>query len=1041
MPGFTQYFGLAFFDVGDNLSDLSNVELEMDRFVIIDSQLYGLYSVFGSGVISGWTVTAPTTQNANNITVDISSGTGIINMIAAETLYQQNISNLPPNQGVYIFAQLTGLTTLTRAVNFYFSTTTSNDATQILLAFVQTGDSGVASIDNTVRTQIGFQSIINQAIAAHKHRGSPTKIDLAEETRGQLPGSKIGNIPAELITEGVLAQPRIGPIDHNILSNRGIFTHDELDTMARKLSGNVDQLMGEIDMINRLKNMMFMKTKFSDYDQDWVNAFCLIPGITSSDLIEMGEDTTDCNVNTSSPGCISGVPVVSTQNLNITWTTDASFSQAYSTTNVVISDGVSIARTTSDILMIDSFESLTDGQTDSSFVAALTSATTNTKVIGDSTVQTEGLKSGQFNVDQASRVSFTKTFSTPQDWSSYDVLNLSIRCIEVSHAAVYFYFVDAVGNVSSSFVVLSSNEVTSNIDPNLDDFEDRAFSIGSINRQAIKQIVFFSDDITQDITFWVDDIHLSKSAVFQAQGSLRMRYSTSQEVVFTSVTYTNDTLPSGTSIKTRLRAADTTADLNNAIFTPFIQPGTGLAIRGKIAEIEVVLLADPTQNYSPNLTSLTLSMNVNSEDNGFTIQSPSDWAAGSSSNLHFTGTANPENVTIQTPATVGDMSFLTNGLVNEVDSSFTPVFSITGANLPVSVNQAFAAVTGALKAGLSNAVSAVRTSDRRWIVCDTDNDRVLFFDSGGNLLHAYCGYDQDADVETDQSIPLTADYNPTTGMLWLTFSQTIVLTEAAFSKIQINIGQQFFFLSDEGANIASGGNLSGRVFGIPLTSEHQSRLKNLSIVVTVTYSADLTTGFDNLFASIPITIYMNPISFHEYFFKPVYAVETLDGTGRFWLCNATILKATTDSVTGQTVNPRVPSPNRPLYLFDPNQTDSGIFQTSVYFSDVFGGFVLEQSDGTLMAAGLDANKNGRVYSNALSPIPQVLYGSPVNAQPTCISVDSSGYYWITESSGTARAGRIIQIDSFGNVLTNISGAYTNVNCIQVLANGNLLVST
>ena len=54
--GTTQYYSLAFFDFGDQLDTNLNVQKEIDRFMVIDKQLYGLYNIFGNGVINGWDV-------------------------------------------------------------------------------------------------------------------------------------------------------------------------------------------------------------------------------------------------------------------------------------------------------------------------------------------------------------------------------------------------------------------------------------------------------------------------------------------------------------------------------------------------------------------------------------------------------------------------------------------------------------------------------------------------------------------------------------------------------------------------------------------------------------------------------------------------------------------------------------------------------------------------------------------------------------------------------------------------------------------------
>ena len=47
--GQTKYYDLAFFDFGDQLNTPMSVQKEIDRFVVIDKQLYGMYRIFGNG--------------------------------------------------------------------------------------------------------------------------------------------------------------------------------------------------------------------------------------------------------------------------------------------------------------------------------------------------------------------------------------------------------------------------------------------------------------------------------------------------------------------------------------------------------------------------------------------------------------------------------------------------------------------------------------------------------------------------------------------------------------------------------------------------------------------------------------------------------------------------------------------------------------------------------------------------------------------------------------------------------------------------------
>ena len=1029
MAGFTPYFGIAFFDVDNNLADLNNVQREMERFVIIDKQLYGLYSVFGNGVIDGWVVSTPETQDATNISVDIGAGSGIINFFASETLYQDSVDSLPPNRTQYILARNTGLTGLDRGVQFIKSNL-STVANAILLAKVTTGNGGIVSIDNTVRTEIGFKSLIQSLVNSHHHRGSPTKIDLVNETQNQLPGSKIGQLPAELVTTGQFDSARLPAIDHNTLSNRGLFNHASLDTMSRKLSGTVDQLFGSIHTINRLKDLIFMKTQFSTYDKDWVNTFCLLPGITPDAFIDFS--ASDANINTGSH-CISGLTAPTGQNINVIWNDPISFNTYYSISNAVVgSPGVTIARSDQITQLIEGFQAASDGTVLSSFVASVQQINSDTEVIATTATHTnDDTYAGQFHMEQNVRVIFTKTLNVTQDWSAFTNILISVKCSNITHGPVYFYFVDASGVQSSVYQLLTANEVTTNVDSTMNNFEVRSFSISPFTRTAVSKFVIYADDVNNDTDFYIDDIRLSRSQQYYTQGSIRLRYASTDSVVFNSLTFTS-TLPTGTAVKARMRVADNSTDLNNALFTSYVPSSAGFNIRGKQAEIEVLLLSNTSQTLAPTLTTLELSFTANSTNNGITVQSNTNFNKGTLSNLTVTGTSTA-NVKITSPITLGDISFLNNSVVNEINSSKVPVFAINGSTLPPSEVQAFASLGSISSTGLLSPRSAVRTADRRWIVCDTLNNRILIFKSDGSLVAGYCGQDQDADILTDEAVGLTVTYNPNTGVLWLGFSKSLTIPVANFAKISLVIGSQLIVLSDE---IAGASNVTGRVVGIKLTDNHQSLLNNNASTIVLRYGVGLSTGFNDQYANRDIKVYSANFTYFSNIFNPVYAVEKNDGSGRLWICNSTKPSGTIDS-NGNTTYPPVPSV-KTLYLFDP-LVDTGISTKSVYFSQDFGGSIFEQNDGKLVVAGCDASRNGQVVLDPFGS-PSVIYRSPTNNQPSDILQDSDGNYWLAESSSTSRAGRIIKIDSFGNVLSNISGAYTKVNNIQLLNNNNLLVS-
>ena len=121
MAGSTPFYGLAYFTYGDDLGDGINVQKEIDRFLVIDKQLYGLYSVFGNGVISGWTITERDNIGSNTIAVDITPGLGIISSLAVQTESTGEVLDLPPGETFDIYAILTSGTVRSRRVDFVWS--------------------------------------------------------------------------------------------------------------------------------------------------------------------------------------------------------------------------------------------------------------------------------------------------------------------------------------------------------------------------------------------------------------------------------------------------------------------------------------------------------------------------------------------------------------------------------------------------------------------------------------------------------------------------------------------------------------------------------------------------------------------------------------------------------------------------------------------------------------------------------------------------------------------------------------------------------
>ena len=201
MANYTTHFGLGFFDFGNPLGTDFAGQIEIDRFNFIDKELFGLMSIFGNGVISGWQVTS-----SGSLSIDISDGYGNINFIASKTDFPETIDNLTPNTVVYVYAKNVKSTLYDEGISFVLNSSKQvSDPNYLLLASVTVGSSSISEIDNSIRTEIGFLELIKAAIKQHKHRGGslyPSKINLQNEVKGQLPSFRIADFDAEKITTG-----------------------------------------------------------------------------------------------------------------------------------------------------------------------------------------------------------------------------------------------------------------------------------------------------------------------------------------------------------------------------------------------------------------------------------------------------------------------------------------------------------------------------------------------------------------------------------------------------------------------------------------------------------------------------------------------------------------------------------------------------------------------------------------------------------------------------------------------------------------------
>lgn len=284
MAGFTPNYNMAYFDWGDVLNEPINTAREIDRFMFIDKQIYGLYSIFGNGVIAGWEVTDATYSHGNGISVSISSGTGIVSLRAAETLVPTVLDYLPSNSIIYIYATHSNPDMTTKNVVQFSYSSDSGMTTSVKLAKVVTGDNAITSIDNTDRDYVLVDQQISNLILSHRHRGYPSKINLDTDTKNRISGAKIESFDAIKVNSGRFNLERIPLLNHNTLTNRGVLTHAQLDTYVANFGST--NLLGEVYTTNRMLQSIYLKRLYPDIDEYFINELIFIAGISPNSFYD-----------------------------------------------------------------------------------------------------------------------------------------------------------------------------------------------------------------------------------------------------------------------------------------------------------------------------------------------------------------------------------------------------------------------------------------------------------------------------------------------------------------------------------------------------------------------------------------------------------------------------------------------------------------------------------------------------------------------------------------------------------------------------------
>ena len=1071
-------------------------------------------SVFGNGVIDGWEVSA-----TEAFTVSISQGYGNINFIAGRTDFPDTIVDLPPSTIQYVYAKINQETTFSENIEFVLSTTQNvTDPNFLLLAQVVTGPIAIEAIDNSIRQNITFIELIKAAIRNHKHRGgslNPSKIDLASEVKGQLPSFRIADFDAEKVTTGTFDLARMPLFDHQELQNVGLLTHPQLDTFVKNLETSNKELFGEIHTANLLQ--LILATKFiyddpesalyfpdRDVDQFMYNEISLIPGITPNELIDFDNTTSEVNLEEH---YIKGIAPKTGTSFYVNFDKALAFQNAHIFENLaIISDSVTLAFNDADetnILTVEGFESsaapdedLSDGDPFSKQTliiddqAFIKSNASSTNVI-------EGFYSGKFSHQQKFRSTFTKTFATAQDWSTYDTFVMHVKCLDQIHGPVKMFFTSNSGEQSVEYIVLEQDEVTDNPDPGSNNFEVRTIDLATVPfSNDIKTITFYSDDLENPFSFFIDFMNVQRAVLLPPSGKMVLRYSAGVQVTFSQIEF-DTTEPPDTLVTVRARAASGTALLTRAEWTPFLNTGDLINLEGSDIEIEIVLFADGDRITSPLFNSARILVLTESEIDGFSINTATEFARGEANNVTINDSNN--TLALTTPIYVDSYYFNLGNSINQIvenKSQGTPFveaeLGIFGQNSPISPNQVFATFesqeTAISNAKLFGPRSVKRQFDRSYVVADTYNDRVLQFDEDGQLLAGVGSVNY-----TDENLyPISAAVDKRTGILYIVWSRSVSFETVNVSKItlqtasqKIQLIQNFDLILGLTQTELQQVQSEGQIMPVHLSNQNAALAQQLPESDGFMFVANdaVDTGLDTdseiyqiIVTTLGIPLYVGNFAYIDGIFTPTWADKT-DEEG--WILSNGTVAVKDFEVTG------VSRSTNAADIIEIDKNNNIIFgSTKMKFSPFIPGRVEVLDKNTLMIGGLrtdgeegtpdsshpfnfreffgdDANKQlqketiKQILFDGSTPFKGAVlifdkqadastfeYISPEGVVVSDVDLDPNTGEIIIAESSLSISGRVIKVDAFGNIVFSFGeGLYTLINDVVAQIDGSLVIST
>lgn len=972
---FTDNYRLGSIEAGEPTNPLEDSR----RFQTIDRQLLGLFQVFGNGIIEGWEV-----SESGGLNVSVAPGRGHVFFMSAQTTEPRAVTGLTPSATNYVYAQAIDETRFNRDVIFFASTTLFTGGKQLLLAKVTTNAAGVIEIDDSVRNDISFIEQIKALINQHRHRGgsdNPSKVDLASEVMGQLPGFRVEGIDASKIVSGRIPAGRIPVLEHSDLQHSGILTHAQLDSFVRNLSNPNVRLLGELSAINMLQLYLAQKHIWNEVDSYSTNLLAMIPGITDDTFTDYANTTALVDKFNHT---IQGIPALSGSLHATTFRTTGDFKRAFARLRIEIPENdpdgqfFRLSRPFEDLL-IEGFDNvLSNAQAIPGWnVETVASGDENSSIISDNSKKVDGAFSAKVQFDQQFRVQATKIFDEVQDWQDFNRLEVSIETLTEAHGQIRLDVLGPKGSdgeytvLNDPITLLAVNETTSG-------FKTFAKDILSLTRDKVAGVRIYTDTALgwdlSPVVINLDRIILKNTVFYEQTGFIRFRLQTPQQSQWASISWDGD--ENDGEIRARARSGPDFAvfDQSNAVqFQPYIStPGDSPGVDNNTnLEIEIALSADSSRTKTPVVRTVTISYITSSTSTGLTIDSTSEFLRATALKNTRVSSDDPSGGTVAGKVIIdgrvdtGDIVYGLTNSIQQVDRFGTPVLGITAPEAFLSPQQAAKLQVIFRQGGLNGVAHVQRLDDRTYLAADALNDRVLLFNRDGEILQALVSNNA---RNLEGLYPIQASYNQEAEILYVAWSSNVSFAGIDLSKFTINGFGLSLTLSKsvdqiikvQGVNSQTD---SGNVTAIALGSSHAGALESyindntvadnrIFLDVGVDAVAEKVNK-DNLnFATLSgtrgIQVAVGDIQYVKGIFRPVSVSVT--SSGNWLICNAKPLLVDSDGsdpVTG-VGRDEITS----IIEVDPDTGEIVFSDSSVDFSLVTLGGAVEVNEKYVAMAGI-----------------------------------------------------------------------------------------